>query len=188
VEFSFLAPKGEFHTVINGTQLRHFAVLVLTLLCTGAMALGCAANKSPTPSELGEVEIKTIDPLKAFEEEYKAIGEKVEKGSLSAEVMSRASEMRIGLHKYLIKTEAELEILRLDVLHGAEVQRETVLKQIVELVVEREQTKMSYLQKLKALKTGGRTSEDKTGIKGTAKDLDIKIKIAPEDIGDGAWP
>jgi len=76
VEFSFLAPKGEFHTVINGTQLRHFAVLVLTLLCTGAMALGCAANKSPTPSELGEVEIKTIDPLKAFEEEYKAIGEK----------------------------------------------------------------------------------------------------------------
>jgi len=96
--------------------------------------------------------------------------------------------MRIGLHKYLIKTEAELEILRLDVLHGAEVQRETALKQIVELVVEREQTKMSYLQKLKALKTGGRTSEDKTGIKGTAKDLDIKIKIAPEEIGNGAWP
>jgi len=152
------------------------------------MALGCAANKSPTPSEVDEVEIKTIEPLKAFEEEYKAIGEKVEEGSHSAEVMSRATEMRIGLHKYLIKTEAELEILRLDVLHGAEVQRETALKQIVELVVEREQTKIFYLQELQALKTGRKTPEGMTSKKGTGKEPDIKIKIAPEEIGNGAWP
>ncbi len=99
--------------------------------------------------------------------------------------MSSASEIRMGLQKYLIKTEAQLEILRLDVLHGAEAQRQRALNQIVELVAEREQTKISYLQQLQALKTGGKTSEDKTGIKGTAKDLDIKIKIAPEDIGDG---
>jgi len=152
------------------------------------MLLACAANKSATPSEVDEVEIKTTDPLKAFEEEYKAIAEKVEEGSLSAEVMSRASEIRMGLQKYLIKTEAELEILRLDVLHGADAQRQRALNQIVELVAEREQTKISYLQQLQALKIGGRTSEDKPGIKGTANDLDIKIKIAPEDIGDGKRP
>jgi len=174
--------------VITGTPLRHFAVLFVTLLCTGAMTLGCSVNKSATPSAVDEVEVKTTDPLKAFEEEYKAIAEKVEESSLSAEVMSSASEIRMGLQKYLIKTEAELEILRLDVLEGAEAQRQRALNQIVELVAEREQSKISYLQQLQALKNGGKTSEDKTGIKGTAKDLDIKINIAPEDIGDGERP
>ena len=174
--------------MINVRQLRHVAVLFVTLLCTAWMTLGCAVNKSATPSEMDEVEIKTIDPLKAFEEEYKALGAKAEEGSLSAEAMSRASNIRIGLQKYLIKTEAQLEILRLDVLHGAEAQRERALNQIVELVAEREQTKISYLQQLQALKDGSKTSEDKTGQKGTGKDLDIKIKIAPEDIGDGERP
>jgi len=169
-------------------RMRQFVILAATIIFTAAMALGCTPNKSATPSEVDEVEIKITDPLKAFEEEYKAIGEKVEEGSLSAEVMSSASEIRMGLQKYLIKTEAQLEILRLDVLHGAEAQRQRALNQIVELVGEREQTKISYLQQLQALKTGGKTSEDKTGIKGTAKDLDIKIKIAPEDIGDGERP
>jgi hypothetical protein len=163
--------------------MRQFVILAAIILCTAAMTLGCAANKSAAPIEVDRVEIKTTDPLKAFEEEYKAVGEKVEEGSLSADVMSRATAIRMGLQKYLIKTEAELEILRLDVLHGAESQRQRALNQIVELVAEREQTKMSHLQELQALKTGGKTSEDKTG-----KDLDIQIKIAPEDIGDGKRP
>jgi len=173
---------------MDAYRMRQFVILAATIIYTGAMTPGCAANKSATPSEVDEVEIKAIDPLTTFEEEYRAIGEKVEEGSLSAEVMSSASEIRLGLQKYLIKTEAELEILRLDVLHGAEVQRQRALNQIVELVAEREQTKISYLQQLQALKSGGKTSEDKTGIKGTAKDMDIKIKIAPEDIGDGKRP
>jgi len=180
-------PKAR-ESLMDAYRMRQFVILAATIIYTGAMTLGCAANKSATPSEVDEVEIKKTDPLKAFEEEYRAIGEKVEEGSLSAEVMSRASEIRLGLQKYLIKTEAELEILRLDVLHGAEVQRQRALNQIVELVAEREQTKISYLQQLQALKTGGKTSEDKTGKKGTANDLDIKIKIAPEDIGDGKRP
>lgn len=175
--------KEGFTTVINGTRFRHFSVLFVTLLCTAPMTLGCAANKSASPSEVDRVEIKTIDPLKDFEEEYEAISKKVKEGAFSAEVMSRAREIRIGLQKYLIKTEAELEILRLDVLHGAQAQRQRALKQIVELVAEREQTKISYLQQLQALRTGSETSEDKTG-----KDLDIQIKIAPEDFGDGKRP
>jgi len=110
----------------------------------------------------------------------------VEEGSLPSEVMSRATEIRIGLQKYLIKTEAQLEILRLNVLYGADVQREIALNQVVELVAEREQTKISYLHQLQALKAGSRTSEEKTGKKG--KDLDIVIEISPEDIADGERP
>ena len=102
--------------------------------------------------------------------------------------MNRATAIRMGLEKYLIKAEAKLEILRLDVLHGAEAQRKAALSQIVELVEEREQTKLNYLQQLQALEGGSRTSEDKTGEKETGKDLNIEIKIAPENIGDGEWP
>jgi len=175
-------------SVMDACRIRQFVILATTILYTAAMTLGCAPNKSAPPSEVNEVEIKTIDPLKAFEEEYKAIGERVEEGSLPSAAMSRVTAIRMGLQKYLIKTEAQLEILRLDVMHGAEAQRETALNQIVELVAEREQTKMSYLQRLQALKTGSKTSEDKPGIEGTAKDVDIEIKIAPEDIADGARP
>jgi hypothetical protein len=176
---------------MNGTRLRRFAVLLVTVLCTATMLLACAPNNSATPNEneVDEVEIKTTDPLAAFENEYEAISKKVEEGSLRSEVMGRASEIRMGLQKYLIRTEAQLEILRLDVVHGTDGQRETALSQIVELVAEREQTKISYLQQLQAVKTGGKPSEDKTiKTRRTGEDLDIEIKIAPENIGDGEWP
>jgi hypothetical protein len=174
---------------MNGARLGHFCVLFLTLLCcTAGMLLACAANKIAVPSEVDGVEIKTIDPLEAFQKGYEAISEKVEKGCLPSEAMNRATAIRMGLEKYLIKAEAKLEILRLDVLHGAEAQRKAALSQIVELVEEREQTKLNYLQQLQALEGGSRTSEDKTGEKETGKDLNIEIKIAPENIGDGEWP
>ena len=169
-------------------RIRQFIILAAAILCTMAMTLGCAANKSVTPNEVDEVKIKTTDPLKEFEEEYVAIRRKVEEDALSAEVMSRATEFRIGLQKYLIKTEAKLEILRLDALHGASAQREKALNQIVALVAEREQTKIAYLQELQAIKSGSKTSEDSAGQKGTVKDLDMEITIAPEDIGDGKRP
>ena len=138
--------------------------------------------------EVAGVHIKTTDPLEVFEKEYEDISEKVEEGSLPPMAMSRATAIRIGLQKYLINTEAQLEILRLDVLHGAEAQRETALNRIVELVAEREQTKISYLQQLQALQGGSITFGDKMGEKETGRDLDIEIKIAPEHIGDGERP
>ena len=174
--------------MINGTRLRHFTGLFVTLLCTAGMLFACVPNKPTTPSAADEIEIETRDPLEAFEEEYAAISKKVDEGSLPSEAMGRATEIRRGLQKYLIKTGAQLDILRLDVVHGDEVQQEKALNQIVELVAEQEQTKMSYLQQLQALEGGANPSEYKTGKKGTVRDLDIEIKIAPEDIGDGAWP
>jgi hypothetical protein len=173
---------------MNPARLRHFTILFVTLLCTAGMLSACAANKPATPSELDAVEVKTTDPLKAFEKEYEAISKKTKEGSLPSEAMSRATAIRMGLQKYLIKTEAQLEILRLDVLHGADAQRETALNRMVELVAEREQTKISYLQPLQALEAGSETSRDQTGKKKTVKDVDIEIKIAPENIGDGERP
>ena len=170
---------------MNGARLKYFTVLFVTLLCATGMLLACAAHKSVPPSDVNEVQIETTDPLEAFAKEYEDISKKVGEGSLPAEAMSRATAIQIGLQKYLIKVEAELEILRLDVLHGGDDQRERALNQLVELVAKREQTKISYLQELR---TVSETSEDKTGKRGKGKDFDIEIKIAPENIGDGERP
>jgi hypothetical protein len=163
-------------------------VLFVTLLSSANILLACAADKSANPGEMDEIEIGTTDPLKAFEKEYEAISKKVEEASLPSAAMSKATAIRLGLQKYLIKTEAQLEILRLDVLQGADTQRETALNRIVELVAEREQTKISYLQQLQALKAGSETPGHQTGKRETGRDVDIEIKIAPENIGNGERP
>ena len=173
---------------MNGARLRHFVALFIALLCTAGMLVACAPKKPATPGEVDVVRITGEDPLKAFDEEYEAISAKVNEGSLPAEAMSRATEIQIGLKKYLIKAEAELEILRLDVLHGGDDQRERALNQIVELVAERERTKISYLRQLQELRAVGKTSEGKTGKREKGKDSDIEITIAPENIGDGERP
>jgi hypothetical protein len=170
---------------MNGACLRYFTVFVVTLLCTSGMPLACAANKSVPSSEVDEVQIETIDPFETFQKEYEAISKRVEEGSLPAEAMKRATAIRTGLQKYLIKAETELEILRLDVLHGGDDQRERALNQMVELVEKREQTKISYLKELRAV---SKPSEDKTGKREKGKDFDIDITIAPENIGDGERP
>jgi uncharacterized FAD-dependent dehydrogenase len=171
---------------MNGARLRHFPVLFLTLLlCSPGLLLACAAHKSVPSSKVNEVQIKTTDPLEDFAKEFEAISKKVEEGSLPAEAINRATEIQIDLNKYLIKAEAELEILRLDVLHGGDDQRERALNQMVELVEKREQTKISYLKELRAV---SKPSEDKTVKSKKGKDFDIDITIAPENIGDGERP
>jgi uncharacterized FAD-dependent dehydrogenase len=170
---------------VDGARPTYFAVLVVTLLCTTGMLVACAADKSVPASEVDGVKIKTIDPFETFQKQYEAIRKKVEEGSLPAEAMSRATEIQIDLKKYLIKAEAELEILRLDVLHGGDDQRERALNQMVELVEKREQTKISYLKELRAV---SKPSEDKTVKSKKGKDFDIDITIAPENIGDGERP
>ncbi len=168
---------------MDAYQIRQFVILLATILCTTVMIPGCAPHKSVTLSEVGEVEIKTTDPLGAFAEEYKAINEKVEEGSLPAEALSRAAKIRIGLQKYLIKTEAQLEILRLDLLHGDDYEaRQAALQEMLALVAERERTKMAYLQQLQALNTASLPGE-KT--KNNGKVGDIEIEIGPENVDDG---
>jgi len=168
---------------MDACQLRQFVVLLATILCTTVMIPGCAPQKSLTLSEVDEVEIKTTDPLGLFAEEYKAINEKVQEGSLPAEALSRAAEIRIGLKKYLIKTEAKLEILRLDLLHGDDYEaKQTALQEMLALAAERERTKMAYLQRLQALNTAHLPGE-KTKRNGKFKD--IEIEIGPENVDSG---
>jgi len=168
---------------MDGYRIRQIVVLAATILYTAAMTHGCAANKSVTLSEVDEVEIKTTDLLGAFEEEYKAINEKVKEGSLPAEALSRAAEIRIGLKKYLIKTEAKLEILGLDLLHGDDYEaKQTALQEMLALAAERERTKMAYLQRLQALNTAHLPGE-KTKRNGKFKD--IEIEIGPENVDSG---
>ncbi len=171
---------------MDAYQIRQFVILLATILCTTVMIPGCASHKSVTLSEVDEVEIKTTDPLGLFAEEYRAIKEKVAEGSLPAEALSRAAEIRIGLKKYLIKTEARLEILRLDLLHGEDYEaKQTALQEMLALAAERERTKMAYLQRLQTLNTA-KPAGEKTRRKGKVKD--IEIEIGPEDIADGERP
>ena len=168
---------------MDGCRIRQVVVLAATILFTAAMTYGCTANKFVTLGEVDEVEIKTTDPLGAFEEEYEAITEKVEEGSLPAEALRRAAEIRIGLKKYLIRTEAQLKILRLDLLHGDDYQtRKTALQEILALVAERERIKMDYLQRLQAFNTVSLPGEERTR---KGKFNDIEIEIGPEDVDSG---
>jgi hypothetical protein len=172
--------------VMDGYRIRQIVVLAATILCATLMIPGCASQKSVTPSEVDEVEIKTTDPLGLFAEEYDAINRKVEEGFLPAEALRRAAEIRIGLKKYLIKTEAQLEILGVDLLHGDDYEtRQTALQEMLALAAERERTKMAYLQRLQALNTANPAGE-KT--KSNGKVRDIEIEIGPEDITEGERP
>jgi hypothetical protein len=136
-----------------------------------------------TLSKTDEVKIETTDPLIAFAEEYAALNQKVEKGSLPAEALSRAAEIRSGLQKYLLKTESQLEILRLDLLHGDDyAARQAALQEMLALAAERERTKMAYLQRLQALNTA-HLPDEKTKRNGKSKD--IEIEIGPENVDSG---
>ena len=99
------------------------------------------------------------DLLEAFGKAYAEIQKQVKKGKLSGEVGTKANELNIALKKYLIKTEAQLEILQLDVLHGSGGNQEAGLNKMVAISAERERIKMGYLQRLLALK--GKKSGDK---------------------------
>jgi hypothetical protein len=101
---------------------------------------------------------------------------------LPAAVGAKANELKMELEKYLIKTEAELQILQLDVLYGADDKREAALKEVVALAAERERTKMAYLKRLQALNTS-HLSGEKTKRNGKFKE--IEIEIGPENVDSG---
>ena len=151
------------------------------------------------------------DLVEAFEKAHAEIIAQVNKGKLSAEVGGKANELNIALKKYLIKTDAQLEILQLDVLHGSGGNQEAGLNKMVAISAERERIKMGYLQRLLALK-GGKSkggvlpllpvvpeqskanpdddsaSAEKTSNKKKDKSLTykgIQIEIGPENVDSG---
>jgi folate-binding Fe-S cluster repair protein YgfZ len=122
------------------------------------------------------------DLFAAFGHIYEEIQTRVQEGTLPAAVGAKADELKMELEKYLIRTEAELQILQVDVLYGADNQREATLKEVVALAAERERTKMAYLQRLQALNTS-HLSGEKT--QRTGKFKEIEIEIGPENVDSG---
>ena len=161
------------------------AIVVMLVFLTMIMALGCATDQVSIPSEINNMEPDPSDPFAGFLQLHGEMLAQVQEGTLPAAVGAKANELKMELKKYLIKTEAELQILQLDVLYGADDKREAALKKIVALATERERSKMAYLQRLQALNTA-HLSDDKTKRNGKFKE--IEIEIGPEDITEGRRP
>ena len=162
-----------------------FATLIIAVFLTMILAPGCARDQGSVPAKRTSIEPESRDLVTAFRQIHGEMLARVQEGTLPAAVGAKANDLKIELEKYLIKTQAQLEVLQLDVLYGAEGQREAALKKVVALAAELERTKMAYLQRLQALDTA-HLPGDKTKKNGKFKD--IEIEIGPEDITEGERP
>ena len=162
-----------------------YAILVMAVFLTMILIPGCATDQVSAPAEIISMDPESRDLVAAFRQMHGEMLARVQEGTLPADVGTKADELKIALEKYLIKTQAQLRILQLDVLYGVDDQREAALKKVVALAAERERTKMAYLQRLQALNTAHLPSE-KTKRNGKLKD--IEIEIGPEDITEGERP
>ncbi len=159
-----------------------FAILVMAVFLTIILTPACATDQVSAPAEITSMEPEPKDLVAAFEQLYGQMLARVKEGTLPADVGAKAKELKIALEKYLIKTQAQLKILQLDVLYGAEDQRQAALQKVVALAAERERTKIAYLQRLQALNIA-KSAGEKTRRKGKIKD--IEIEIGPENVDDG---
>ena len=167
------------------SQSLRCAIVVMLVFLTMIMTLGCATDQASIPREINNMEPDLSDLVATFLQLHGEMLAQVQEGILPAAVGAKANELKMELEKYLIKTTAELQILQLDVLYGADDQREATLKEVVSLTAERERTKMAYLQRLQALNNSHLPGE-KTKRNGKFKD--IEIEIGPEDITEGERP
>jgi len=158
------------------------AILVMAVFLTMILAPGCATDQVSAPAEIASMEPEPRDLVAAFKQMHGEMLARVQEGTLPADVGAKANELKMALEKYLIKSQAQLQVLQLDVLYGAEDQRPAALKKVVALAAERERTKMAYLQRLQALNTA-HLSGEKTKRNGKFKD--IEIEIGPENVDSG---
>jgi len=158
------------------------AILVMAVFLTMILAPGCATDQVSAPAEIASMGPEPRDLVAAFRQMHGEMLARVQEGTLPADVGAKANELKMALEKYLIKSQAQLQVLQLDVLYGAEDQRPAALKKVVALAAERERTKMAYLQRLQALNTA-HLSGEKTKRNGKFKD--IEIEIGPENVDSG---
>ena len=158
------------------------AILVIPVFLPMILTPGCATDQVSAPAEITSMEPEPRDLVAAFRQMHGEMLARVQEGTLPADVGAKANELKIALEKYLIKSQAQLQVLQLDVLYGADDQREAALKKVVALAAERERNKMAYLQRLQALNTAHLPGE-KTKRNGKFKD--IEIEIGPENVDSG---
>ena len=97
--------------------------------------------------------------LRIFEGKYLDISDRVSRGELPADVLAKANEIRAQLKKTVIKHNAEMEMLKVDILDGPKEKGAAAFDSIQILMNETEQNKVHYLQKLTQL-IYSKTSED----------------------------
>ncbi len=148
----------------------------------------------------GDIVLQTFDRTRAD------VMEQVRNGTLPEDAAERADELAIELQKYLIRTEADSEMLKLDVLHAPAAEREASLEKLMDLSAEREREKVKYLRRLQnLLAKADSAAAPAASFSGTqmsapaaheedretgqrTRDSNIEIEIAPEDISTGERP
>ena len=89
--------------------------------------------------------------LRVFEGKYLELSERVSRGELPAELLKDANRIRAHLKKFVIKCNAEMEMLKVDIIDGTKEESIAALDQMIVLVNDVEQNKVYYLQKLTML-------------------------------------
>ncbi|MFZ0727720.1 MAG: hypothetical protein WAM61_18210, partial [Desulfobacterales bacterium] len=97
--------------------------------------------------------------LQSFERTHATVLTLVGQGILPEDARAMADDLMIELRKYLIRTNADQQVLELDILHASTEKREIALKKLMELAAERERTKVQYLQRIQALVSNGDVKE-----------------------------
>jgi len=141
-------------------RLRSLLVLILIIMsyCFSPFSPLYAQDSSEDDvEETAQVVEETDDAsylLNIFENKYNEMTEKVHQGQLPATVSEEAARIRMDLKKFIISRNAELEILKLEVLEGSKQNSKAALEQMSNLVADTERNKMLYIQKLSALSPG----------------------------------
>jgi hypothetical protein len=89
--------------------------------------------------------------LRIFEGKYLEISDRVSQGELPADILVKANRIRAHLKKTFIKYNAEMEMLKVDIIDGTKEESIAALDQMSVLVNDSEQNKVHYLQKLTML-------------------------------------
>jgi len=144
----------------------------------------------------------------SIEQTHQQILSAVENGQLSAQIGERANNLRREYKKYLIQKNAQIQILKIDVLEGPAEIRQKTLDDLTQAVSEMEQVKIKYLQQFKQLGGGKligqspmKTTETvsmappqepttplskepnkSTGTKWRTVDTDVVIEVQAEDL------
>jgi hypothetical protein len=192
--------------MINSVRFKPVYIIGMAFLLT-LVPLYCAAMDQKSPLTEQDTKINEQDQvLNAFEQTHAKINAQVKQNVLPLKAGVKANELQISLKKYLIQSEARLQILKLDALHQKGDKQKNAIDEMMALSAERERTKMNYLERLKALmeesntgdnpvppsetahqsETGTKKAdENKSDIKWKTKTLDVEIEIDLEDISKG---
>lgn len=159
---------------------------------------------------VSQVRVPSDEILILIENHFKSIQRNAKEGKISAEIASEAEKSYTELQKYLVRSRAEVQVLRIDLMTAKDPKdRERIINDMSQLFAERESNKLLCWDKLRAIEDNSHskpigavpttpqstkkldqqqnqpaqssTSENKL----IERELDIEIVIEAEDISAG---